>query len=120
MMEILNAQQKHWKQTFSKVTDMFGTESSEPARLAAELFQKKGKKRILELGGGQGRDSLFFAETTGRRTCDCRPFAYAQAQRDGIIQLTIRQYARARAWPIIQTNTFGKRFGMRKPTGGRS
>ena len=40
---------------------MFGVERSEPARMAAELFRKEGKKRILELGGGQGRDTLFFA-----------------------------------------------------------
>ena len=40
---------------------MFGTTPSEPARKAADLFKKEGADRILELGGGQGRDTLFFA-----------------------------------------------------------
>jgi len=42
--------------------DMFGLVASEPARYAAELFAKENKKRILELGAGQGRDTLFFAQ----------------------------------------------------------
>ena len=61
MNEKLNAQQQHWDRTFFETEDMFGIEPSQPARIAAELFQKEGKKRILELGGGQGRDVLFFA-----------------------------------------------------------
>lgn len=40
---------------------MFGSAPSEPARKAAALFRKEGAVRILELGGGQGRDTLFFA-----------------------------------------------------------
>jgi len=61
MKKKLNAQREHWESTFSETADMFGVEPSEPARIAAELFKKEGKKRILELGGGQGRDTLFFA-----------------------------------------------------------
>ena len=41
---------------------MFGLAASDPARYAAELFTKENKKRILELGAGQGRDTLFFAK----------------------------------------------------------
>ncbi len=41
---------------------MFGTAPSLPARKAAALFKEDGAVRILELGGGQGRDSLFFAK----------------------------------------------------------
>jgi SAM-dependent methyltransferase len=61
MNEILNAQRQHWEKMFSRTSDMFGTESSDPARIAAALFKKEEVKRILELGGGQGRDTLFFA-----------------------------------------------------------
>ncbi len=61
MDEKLDAQQRHWERMFSETPDMFGVESSDPARIAAELFEKEGKKKILELGGGQGRDTLFFA-----------------------------------------------------------
>lgn len=41
---------------------MFGTIPSYPARKAAALFKEDGAARILELGGGQGRDTLFFAK----------------------------------------------------------
>lgn len=52
--EALNNQQLHWQNTFSQKSDMFGDESSEPARRAAELFKKEDKTKILELGAGQG------------------------------------------------------------------
>jgi len=41
---------------------MFGLVASEPAHYATELFTKENKKKILELGAGQGRDTLFFAQ----------------------------------------------------------
>jgi ubiquinone/menaquinone biosynthesis C-methylase UbiE len=61
MKEILNAQREHWQKMFARNSDMFGTEPSDPARFAAEPFKKESKTRILELGGGQGRDTLYFA-----------------------------------------------------------
>ena len=61
MKEILDAQQEHWEDTFAEKADMFGTEPSEPAKTAADLFSKENAKTILELGSGQGRDTLFFA-----------------------------------------------------------
>ena len=59
---VLDAQQEHWQTTFSQKPDMFGLTPSEPAARAAEQFEREGKRRILELGSGQGRDSLFFAD----------------------------------------------------------
>ena len=44
-----------------EIPDMFGTAPSYPARKAEALFKEEGVGRILELGGGQGRDTLFFA-----------------------------------------------------------
>lgn len=61
MKDILDAQRQHWQKTFVQKPEMFGSDPSQPARAAAELFGKEGKTRILELGGGQGRDTLFFA-----------------------------------------------------------
>jgi SAM-dependent methyltransferase len=61
MKEILNRQQSHWEITFENSPDMFGEGPSESARKAAELFKKEGIISILELGGGQGRDTIFFA-----------------------------------------------------------
>lgn len=40
---------------------MFGAEPSDPAMKAAPRFQAEGNTALLELGGGQGRDTLFFA-----------------------------------------------------------
>ncbi len=62
MKEILDAQRQHWQKTFTQRPEMFGSEPSEPARIAAEMFTKEGKTKILELGGGQGRDTLYFAQ----------------------------------------------------------
>ena len=60
--EVLNNQHRHWENMLSNKPDMFGTEPSDPARKAAELFKKEGRVKILELGGGQGRDTIFFAQ----------------------------------------------------------
>lgn len=57
---ILNGQQNHWKKIYTKNADMFGKDPSYPARRAVEIFGKGDVKRILELGSGQGRDTLFF------------------------------------------------------------
>jgi SAM-dependent methyltransferase len=60
--EELGTQQIHWEKTFADKVDLFGTEPSYPARKAAALFKREGAVRILELGSGQGRDTLFFAK----------------------------------------------------------
>jgi SAM-dependent methyltransferase len=58
---VLDAQKQHWRSTFETRPAMFGREPSEPARRSAEEFKQSGLRRVLELGGGQGRDALFFA-----------------------------------------------------------
>ena len=58
---ILNGQHEHWQQTFASKPTMFGGEASYPARVAVNRFKAESKLKILELGAGQGRDSLFFA-----------------------------------------------------------
>ena len=60
--EVLNNQHRHWENMLLNKPDMFGTEPSDPAQKAAELFKKEGRVKILELGGGQGRDTIFFAQ----------------------------------------------------------
>ncbi len=58
--EVSDGQQRHWGMMYAEHADMFGREPSYPARRAAEMFAISGAKRILELGSGQGRDTLFF------------------------------------------------------------
>ena len=58
----LDAQRQHWESTFANRAEMFGEAPSEPARQAAELFKQQGVTDLLELGAGQGRDTLLFAQ----------------------------------------------------------
>jgi SAM-dependent methyltransferase len=55
------SQQDHWENSFRQRKDMFGTEPSYPARKAREALLKEGRRNIIELGGGQGRDTIYFA-----------------------------------------------------------
>lgn len=62
MDDVLNAQQNHWEVMFRKINAMFGIEPSLPARISLATFQQEGITNLLELGAGQGRDTLFFAQ----------------------------------------------------------
>jgi len=59
---ILVGQQSHWETNFANRNEMFGDEPSDAAVKAAEIFAQRGVKTILELGGGQGRDTFYFAK----------------------------------------------------------
>jgi SAM-dependent methyltransferase len=54
-------QQLHWDRAYTAEMDFFGGEPSTAARQAADRFLEEGASLILELGAGQGRDTLFFA-----------------------------------------------------------
>jgi SAM-dependent methyltransferase len=54
-------QQQHWSATFAANPDMYGLEPSEAAVAAADAFAAAGVTTVLELGAGQGRDTLFLA-----------------------------------------------------------
>ena len=60
---LLDEQNPHWEKTYACNPEMFGRDPSEPARKAADRFEREGVAHILELGGGQGRDTLFFARS---------------------------------------------------------
>ena len=50
-----------WTTTFSDRPDFLGSEPSEPGRAAAARFATASVEELLELGPGQGRDTLLFA-----------------------------------------------------------
>ncbi len=58
-----DAQRSHWESVLRQNPDMYGLEPSESAVTAAEAFEAAEVHRLLELGPGQGRDTLFFAES---------------------------------------------------------
>ena len=53
-------QREHWESTLSANPEMFGTEPSEPGRYAVQRFANDGVISVLELGAGQGRDTIGF------------------------------------------------------------
>jgi SAM-dependent methyltransferase len=57
----LDRQRAQWQWALDERPDRFGAEPSAPAQAAATLFGREGLHTLLELGGGQGRDSLFLA-----------------------------------------------------------
>jgi len=62
--KILNQQSQHWEKNFSIKTEMFGLEPSLPAKKAIKLFKEHKIKKIIELGAGLGRDTIFFAKNS--------------------------------------------------------
>jgi SAM-dependent methyltransferase len=50
-----------WSRTYATRTDFLGADASEPALAALARFQGAGVRDLLELGAGQGRDTLLFA-----------------------------------------------------------
>jgi len=57
----LEAQRKQGEMTFAETENLFGDGPSAPARIAASRFKTEGVINLLELGAGQGRDTLLFA-----------------------------------------------------------
>jgi SAM-dependent methyltransferase len=55
------SQSDKWASTFEVRPDFLGSEPSEPGRAALARFANAGVHEILELGPGQGRDTLLFA-----------------------------------------------------------
>ena len=55
-------QRLHWEATFRSYPDRYGVEASEPACATLGALLAVGARDLLELGSGQGRDALFFAQ----------------------------------------------------------
>jgi SAM-dependent methyltransferase len=54
-------QRQHWSATLAANPEMYGDEPSEAAVAAADVFAAAGATTVLELGAGQGRDTLYLA-----------------------------------------------------------
>ena len=64
----LDQQSQHWEKNFSNKPEMFGLEPSLSAKKALKLFQEKKIDKIIEIGAGLGRDTIFFAKNLIRTT----------------------------------------------------
>jgi SAM-dependent methyltransferase len=60
----LDQQSQHWEASFLSKPEMFGLEPSIAAIKALKLFQKENTKKVVELGAGLGRDTIFFAKNS--------------------------------------------------------
>ena len=60
----LDQQSQHWEASFLSKPEMFGLEPSFPAKKSLKLFQEKNINKIVELGAGLGRDTIFFAKNS--------------------------------------------------------
>ena len=56
----MEGQREHWNGVYSNNEAFFGTEMSPFCRMCLDFLKDKGCNDILELGPGQGRDSLGF------------------------------------------------------------
>lgn len=61
MTDAVAGQHEQWTRTFTARPDFLGAEPSEPGRAALRRFQAAGVHDLLELGPGQGRDTLLFS-----------------------------------------------------------
>lgn len=61
--KILDKQREQWDNSFINISDMFEKEESYAARKTLKTIINKDYGKILELGGGQGRDTLYFAKS---------------------------------------------------------
>jgi len=62
--KVLNQQSQHWESNFSCKPEMFGLEPSTPAKKALKIFKSNKTNKIVELGAGLGRDSIYFAKNS--------------------------------------------------------
>ena len=62
--EILNQQSQHWESNFSSKPEMFGLNSSLAAKKALKIFKIEKINKVVELGAGLGRDTIYFAKNS--------------------------------------------------------
>ena len=62
--KILDQQSQYWEKSFLSKPEMFGLEASKAAINTLKTFKQENIKKIVELGAGLGRDSVFFAKNS--------------------------------------------------------
>ncbi len=58
---LATSQREHWQETYRAHPCMYGSDASEPALYATQVFQAADVESVLELAAGHGRDALHFA-----------------------------------------------------------
>ena len=60
--KILDQQSQYWEKSFLSKPEMFGLRPSIAAINSLKIFKQNNIKKIIEIGAGLGRDTLFFAK----------------------------------------------------------
>ena len=60
--KLLSKQSQHWENNFLNKPEMFGIGPSIAAIDSAKIFKSHRINKVLELGAGQGRDTLYLAK----------------------------------------------------------
>ena len=62
--KVLDQQSQYWEKNFLSKPEMFGLEPSKVAEDSLKTFKEQNIKKIVELGAGPGRDTIFFAKNS--------------------------------------------------------
>jgi SAM-dependent methyltransferase len=62
--KVLDQQSQYWEKNFLSKPEMFGLEPSEAAINTLKTLKEQNIKKIVELGAGLGRDTIFFAKNS--------------------------------------------------------
>ena len=60
----MDQQSQYWEKNFLSKPEMFGLEPSKAAISTIKTFKEENIKKIVELGAGLGRDTIFFAKNS--------------------------------------------------------
>ena len=64
--KVLDQQSKYWEKNFLSKPRLFGLEPSEAAINTLKTLKEQNIKKVVELGAGLGRDTIFFAKNSIR------------------------------------------------------
>ena len=62
--KILDQQSQYWEKNFQSKPEMFGSQASKAAVNTLKTLKDQNIKKIVELGAGLGRDTIFFAKNS--------------------------------------------------------
>ena len=62
--KILDQQSQYWEKNFLSKPEMFGSQASKAAVNTLKTLKDQNIKKIVELGAGLGRDTIFFAKNS--------------------------------------------------------
>jgi len=62
--KVLDQQSQYWEKNLLSKPEMFGLEPSKAAVNTLKTFKEQNIKKIVELGAGLGRDTIFFAKNS--------------------------------------------------------